>query len=171
MSKAESIDNQFVRESIQHQFPTAIKSIEESHGILDVVISKNSLIPVITWLKNHEILRFQFLTSLCGVHYPEQKDFEFSVVYHLHSLTQNIRIRIHIFMPESDLKVPTLTTLFAGANWMERETFEFYGIQFIGHPDLRIILNVEELNYHPLRKHYPLVDNTRTDKDDKYFGR
>ncbi|MCE2788423.1 MAG: NADH-quinone oxidoreductase subunit C [Saprospiraceae bacterium] len=171
MSKVEKTDNQFVRESIQNQFGPAVKSIEESYGMLDIVISKDTLIPVITWLKKTETLRFQFLTSLCGVHYPEQKEFEFSVVYHLHSLTQNIRIRIHIFMPESDLKVPTLTTLFAGANWMERETFEFYGIQFTGHPDLRTILNVEDMNYHPLRKQYPLVDNTRTDKDDKYFGR
>ena len=74
-------------------------------------------------------------------------------------------------MPASQPEIPTLTTLFAGANWMERETFEFYGIKIIGHPDLRIILNVEDMDYHPLLKQYPLVDATRTDKDDKYFGR
>ena len=61
--------------------------------------------------------------------------------------------------------------MYAAANWMERETFEFYGINFLGHPDLRIILNVEDMDYHPLLKQYPLVDATRTDKDDKYFGR
>ena len=74
-------------------------------------------------------------------------------------------------MTENDLDVPTLTGMFAGANWMERETFEFYGIHFTGHPDLRVILNMEDIGYHPLRKQYALVDDTRTDKDDKYFGR
>jgi NADH-quinone oxidoreductase subunit C len=64
-----------------------------------------------------------------------------------------------------------MTDVFAAANWMERETFEFYGVKFTGHPDLRIILNVEDMDYHPLLKHYQLTDATRTDKEDKYFGR
>jgi NADH-quinone oxidoreductase subunit C len=67
--------------------------------------------------------------------------------------------------------MPTATVLWPTANWMERETFEFYGINFVGHPDLRIILNVEDMDYHPLLKQYPLEDDTRTDKDDRYFGR
>lgn len=171
MTTENGIDNSFIRETIIHAFGQEVRSVEESYGMLDIVINKKSLIPVISWLKNHEILQFHFLTSLCGVHYPEQKENEFSVVYHLHSFINNIRIRVHIFMGENDLNVPSLTPLFSGANWMERETFEFYGIHFDGHPDLRIILNVEDMNYHPLRKQYPLVDNTRTDKDDKYFGR
>ncbi len=171
MMRETTPDNSYIREAVLHEFRNDVKSIEESYGMLDIVIKKPSLIPVITWLKQHDILQFQFLTSLCGVHYPEQKENEFSVVYHLHSFVNNIRIRVHIFMSENDLNVPTLTTLYAGANWMERETFEFYGILFDGHPDLRIILNVEDMNYHPLRKQYSLVDDTRTDKDDKYFGR
>jgi NADH-quinone oxidoreductase subunit C len=165
------VDNAFLSDCIQEKYGDQIRSIEETYGMLDIVIQKQSLIPVISWLKSHEVLQFNFLTSLCGVHFPEKKDDEFSVVYHLHSFTNNLRIRVHIFMPENDLDVPTLTGIFAGANWMERETFEFYGIHFTGHPDLRVILNMEDIGYHPLRKQYALVDDTRTDKDDKYFGR
>ena len=64
-----------------------------------------------------------------------------------------------------------MTSLYASANWMERETYDFYGIIFDGHPDLRRILNMDEMEYFPLRKEYPLQDATRTDKEDKYFGR
>lgn len=165
------VNHQILGEAIAEQFGRQVLSLEESYGTLDVVVDKSIIIPLIHWLKNHQTFKVNFLTSLCGVHFPEQKGRELSVVYHLHSLMNNIRFRIHVFLPASHPEIPTLTTLFAGANWMERETFEFYGIKFIGHPDLRIILNVEDMDYHPLLKQYPLVDATRTDKDDKYFGR
>jgi NADH-quinone oxidoreductase subunit C len=74
-------------------------------------------------------------------------------------------------MAKSHLEVPTCTPLFATANWMEREAFDFYGFKFTGHPDLRRILNMDEMNYHPLRKEYALEDAGRDDKEDKYFGR
>jgi NADH-quinone oxidoreductase subunit C len=64
-----------------------------------------------------------------------------------------------------------VTSLYAAANWMERETFDFYGIIFTGHPNLRRILNADEMDYFPLRKEFPLEDATRSDKEDKYFGR
>ena len=74
-------------------------------------------------------------------------------------------------MPRIEMEVQSLTDLYAGANWMERETFDFYGIKFIGHPDLRPILNMEDLGYHPMLKEYRLEDGTRIDKDDAMFGR
>ena len=165
------VDNQVLSEQMIQKFGTQIISIEESYDTLDVVVEKAIIIELISWLKVDETLRFNFLTSLCGVHFPDQKDRESSVVYHLHSLTNNVRFRIHVFLPISNPEIPTLTSVFPAANWMERETFEFYGVKFTGHPDLRIILNVEDMDYHPLLKQYPLEDGTRTDKDDKYFGR
>ena len=171
MSTGTQVDNASFQEIILDNFGDQIRSIEESYGMLDIIVQKNTIIPFITYLKDHHLLQFRFLTSLCGVHFPDKKEGEFSLVYHLHSFTNNLRIRVHIFMAKDDLEVPTLTGVFAGANWMERETFEFYGIHFIGHPDLRVILNMEDIGYHPLRKEYPLVDDTRTDKEDKYFGR
>ena len=74
-------------------------------------------------------------------------------------------------MPKSDLVVPTLTEVYPAANWMEREAYDFYGFHFAGHPNLKRILNMDEMNYHPMRKEYPLEDGTRHDKEDKYFGR
>jgi NADH-quinone oxidoreductase subunit C len=74
-------------------------------------------------------------------------------------------------MPNDAPEIDTVSSVFASANWQERETFDFYGIHFSGHPDLRRILNVDEMDYFPLKKEYPLEDQTRTDKDDTYFGR
>ena len=74
-------------------------------------------------------------------------------------------------MPIVNPSIATVTDLFAAANWQERETFDFYGIIFEGHPNLTRIMNVDEMDYFPLRKEYPLEDGTRTDKEDKYFGR
>jgi len=167
----EKVDNQLLSDSIVQKFGQAIVSSEISYGTLDVVVDKSIIVDLISWLKSHEVLKFNFLTSLCGVHFPDQKDNQLSVVYHLHSLVNNLRFRIHVFLPASQPEIPTLTSVFPAANWMERETYEFYGVKFIGHPDLRIILNVEDMTYHPLLKQYPLVDDSRTDKDDKYFGR
>ncbi|MBK8668151.1 MAG: NADH-quinone oxidoreductase subunit C [Saprospiraceae bacterium] len=171
MQRVVKVTNDYIAEAILQKFPESIRSIEESYATLDIVVAKEKIIEIITWFKTHEVLQFNFLTSLCGVHFPDKKDEELSVVYHMHSFINNIRLRIHVFLPISLPEIPTLTGVFAGANWMERETFEFYGVKFDGHPDLRIILNEESMTYHPLRKEYPLIDDSRTDKDDKYFGR
>jgi NADH-quinone oxidoreductase subunit C len=76
-----------------------------------------------------------------------------------------------VFAPIEKPNVYTATGLFKGANWMERETYDFYGVNFVGHPNLKRVLNVDEMDYHPLRKEFPLEDQTRIDKDDEMFGR
>jgi NADH-quinone oxidoreductase subunit C len=118
-----------------------------------------------------EEFRFDFLTDLTAVHYPNRKGEELAVVYHLHNLVDNIRVRFRIYVPVEKPDVYTATGVFASANWMERETFDFYGVNFVGHPDLKRILNVDEMDYFPLRKEFPLEDQTRIDKDDDMFGR
>ena len=165
------VDNILITNLLIEHFKHNVRSVEESYGMLDIVVERDNIIDIIRWLKDHNILKFNFLTSLCGVHFPEKTNEELDVIYHLHSLTNNTRIRIHVFLPENDASIPTISDIFPGANWMERETYEFYGIVFVGHPDLRIILNVEDMAYFPLLKQYALNDDTRTDKDDKYFGR
>jgi NADH-quinone oxidoreductase subunit C len=134
-------------------------------------VAKNRIHDVLEFLKNNNDLGFQFLTTMCGVHYPENAGQEFALVYQLHNMEKNRRVRIKTFMASNDLNVPTATDLWLGANWMEREAFDFYGFRFQGHPDLRRILNMDEMNYHPLRKEYALEDAGRDDKQDKYFGR
>jgi NADH-quinone oxidoreductase subunit C len=166
-----TIDNNYLRDTLSEKFGDKIINIEESYGVLDVIVKRDHVKAIIIDIKKDPLLDFNFLTSLCAVHFPDHKDAEIDVVYHLHSLYNNVRIRLHVLMPIADAVLPTMTDVFAAANWMERETFEFYGVKFTGHPDLRIILNVEDMDYHPLLKHYQLTDATRTDKEDKYFGR
>jgi len=111
-------------------------------------------------------LSFQFLTDLTGIHFPDNTGAEIGVIYHLHNLKENVRIRMKVFAPIEKPNVYTATGLFKGANWMERETYDFYGVNFVGHPNLKRVLNVDEMDYHPLRKEFPLEDQTRIDKDE-----
>ena len=162
--------NEFVLEAINREFPDAVIASSEPFGFLTIEVKKEELKKIIHHLKESS-LRFIFLTDICGIHYPEDKDKELGIIYHLHNLEDNIRIRIKSFFSRENAEVDTITDLYSGANWMERETFDFYGIKFKGHPDLRVIVNSEDLGYHPLLKEYALEDGTRTDKDDTMFGR
>jgi NADH-quinone oxidoreductase subunit C len=143
----------------------------EPHGLLTIEIRPDQLIGLVGALKNHPQFAFTFMTDLCGLHLPEQTGKELGVVYMLHSWTSNTLIRIKTFAPVENPRVPTLTVHFNAANWMERETYDFYGILFEGHPNLCRILNVDDMDYFPLRKEYPLEDQVRRDKVDHMFGR
>ena len=92
-------------------------------------------------------------------------------VIRANALENNVRLIIKLYVPKESPIVPTLTALYASANWMEREAFDFYGITFTGHPRMERILNMEDMDYHPMRKEYPLEDATREDKIDALFGR
>lgn len=162
--------NEFVLEAIEREFSGSIINSSEPYGFLTLEIKKEDLKKVIHYLKESS-LEFNFLTDICGIHYPEDKEKELGVIYHLHNMKAGFRIRLKAFSKKENAEFETLTDLYAGANWMERETFDFYGIKFKGHPDLRVILNSEDLGYHPMLKEYRLEDGTRTDKDDKMFGR
>lgn len=154
---------------IKEKFESEILSVEAPYDFLTVHVKKEKIIDLIRFLNDHPVAKFQFLTTLCGIHYPEQK--QIAVMYQLHSLTNNWRLRIKIYLPEENPVTPTLTPVFSGANWMERETYDFFGVVFTGHPDMRRILNVEDMIIFPMRKEYPLEDQTREDKDDLMFGR
>lgn len=162
--------NDFVLEALKREFPESIVKHSEPYGMLTVEVRKNDAKKIIHHLKDSS-LNFHFLTDVTGIHFPENPEKELGVIYHLHNMPENIRLRIKAYMPKDDAEIDSLTDLFAGANWMERETYDFYGIKFKGHPDLRIILNDPEMGYHPMLKQYRLEDGTRTDKDDKMFGR
>ncbi len=157
-----------VLQNLTANFKNAILSVDESSDVFTIVIASESVKKIITFLKEKH--QFIFLTDLCGIHYPEQEK-ELGVIYHLHNLIENKRIRIKTFVTKDHPQVESIVSIYAGANWMERETFDFYGIDFVGHPNLKRILNVEYMDYFPMRKEYPLEDATRTDKDDRFFGR
>jgi len=164
------LTNELVLEAVSREFPDAVIGSYESFGILNLELKKESIKKIIHYLRDSSY-EFMFLTDICGVHFPDDKDKELGVIYHLHSLVNNFRLRLKVFMPREEAEVESITDLFSGANWMERETFDFYGIRFSGHPNLKVILNMEDLGYHPMLKEYRLEDETRTDKNDAMFGR
>lgn len=166
-----ALTNEHIKQRLIEKFGEQVTNFAEPFGMLTFEAPKEINLKVLNFLYDDEELKFRFLTSLCGVHYPEQKGKEIAVVYHLHNLEDNVRIRFKIYSDIGQLDIYTATGLFSAANWLERETYDFFGVNFIGHPNLKRILNVDEMDYFPLRKEYPLEDSTRIDKDDEMFGR
>jgi len=166
-----ALTNEIIRQKLTEKFGEQISEWEEPYGMLTFTSDKDMNLKVLQYLFDEPGLEFQFMTDLTAVHFPNQEGRELSVVYHLHNLKENVRIRYKVF---TDVKKPDVFStyaLFSAANWMERETFDFFGVNFVGHPNLKRILNVEEMEYFPLRKEYPLEDQKRIDKDDEMFGR
>ena len=166
-----ALTNQDIQNKLQEKFGDLVSNFEESYGLLSFEATAANNLKVLQFLYDEPSLKFQFLTDICGVNFPDDAGREISVVYHLHNLTENVRLRFKIFVPVAAPDVFTACNLFSSANWMERETYDFYGVNFVGHPNLKRILNVDEMDYFPLRKEYPLEDQTRIDKDDEMFGR
>jgi NADH-quinone oxidoreductase subunit C len=134
-------------------------------GELTIEVPRDDLIEVITLLRDDSLCRFGSLIDICGVDYPDREQ-RFDVVYHLLSPWLNHRIRVRIVTDEAH-PVPSLTGLFPGADWYEREAFDLYGILFSGHPDLRRILTDYGFQGHPLRKDFPLTGFVELRYDDE----
>jgi len=166
-----SLTNATIKERLIGKFGDEVSHFEEPYGLLSFESPKENNLKVMQFLFDDPELRFQFLTDLCAVHFPGQPGRELAVVYHLHNLQDNVRIRFKVFSGIEKPDIFTATQLFSSANWMERETFDFYGVNFVGHPNLKRILNVDEMDYFPMRKEFPLEEQTRVDKDDAMFGR
>ena len=166
-----ALTNDIIKQRLIEKFGETVTNFSEPYGMLTFEAPKEFNLKVLQFLFDDPELRFQFLTDLQAVHYPDQKERELAVVYHLHNLADNVRIRFKVFINIQHPQVFTASKLFSSANWMERETYDFFGVDFVGHPNLKRILNVDEMDYFPMRKEYPLEDQTRVDKDDEMFGR
>lgn len=164
------ITNHDLIQSLTEKFGEKITGVNEPYGLLTFETTKDIIINVLAFLKEDSLIRFNFLTDITAVHYPEKKH-GIAVVYHLHSMVHKMRIRIKVFLDGHHPEIPSATTLWNAANWMERETYDFFGVKFEGHPDLRRILNMDDLGVFPMLKQYPLEDPNRVDKKDEYFGR
>jgi NADH-quinone oxidoreductase subunit C len=161
--------NETIQQQLIAKFGEKIANFSMAKDILTFEIDPTANLEVIGFLKNE--LAFNFLTDLCAIHYPNKTGKEVGVIYNMHNMMANVRVIFKAFMPESKTEIQSATPLFAAANWMERETFDFFGVKFLNHPNLKRILNVDDMDYFPLLKQYELEDATRTDKDDRYFGR
>jgi NADH-quinone oxidoreductase subunit C len=161
--------DQLVVDKLRDRFGDAILLHETLVDMLCITVRKEPICEILNFLRTEQELQYNFLTTLCGMHYPQND--QLGVVYHLQSFTNNHRIRIKTVLELADPKIQTITSIWPAANWMEREAYDFFGIQFEGHPNLKRILNVDEMTVFPLRKDFPLEDPTREDKDDSMFGR
>ena len=164
------IANDELLQKLVDKFLGSVTPTGADYGLLTIETGKDVIQDVLSFLKTDAALQFIFLTDLTAIHYPELEK-PIGVIYHLHSLTTNTRIRIKVFLSLEDLHIPTATNLWDGANWMERETYDYFGVIFDGHPDLRRILNVDDMTVFPMRKEFPLEDPNRIDKKDYFFGR
>ena len=167
-----AIENITIQEVITAKFGDAVRDFTESYGMLTFEVDRDKAIELMQFLRDDETLRFNFLTTAGAVHFPDNEiERQFSMVYHMHNWLDNVRVRFKTFLNGANPEIETATRLFNCANWMEREAYDFYGIIFTGHPDLKRILNMDEMVSFPMRKEFPLEDQGRTDKDDRYFGR
>lgn len=148
--------NQLIIDRLQAQFPSSIRGSEEFRGDLTVTVRTADIVAVAKFLKEDPALAFDMIIDICGV--DRLRDTErFEVVYTLYSLAHKQYLRLKVLASEETPVVPSVTAVWPGANWHERETFDMFGIKFSGHPDLRRLYMPEEFEYHPLRKDFPLM--------------
>jgi NADH-quinone oxidoreductase subunit C len=144
-----------IAEKIKNQFPAEVIEVVESRGQVGVIVAREQIGAMCRWLKDEPELRMDHLLALCGVDYVA-KNGTYEVVYNLCSIPLRHMIRLRARVPADDCRIDSVTCLWRGADWLERECFDLLGIVFDGHPDLRRILLPEGWEGYPLRKTYPL---------------
>ena len=147
-------DHALVRR-LRGQFDARIVEATEFLGQLSVRVARESIVEVCAALRSDAETPFDFLSDLTCVHYPENFDAPFEIVYNLYSISANTRVRLKVATTDEE-GVESVTQVWPTANWMEREVYDLFGVKFVGHPDLRRILLPDDWDGHPLRKDYPL---------------
>jgi NADH-quinone oxidoreductase subunit C len=134
----------------------AVEKVVVDRGEITFYVRRRLLLETVTHLRNDPVLRFEFCSSVSGVHFPHETGRELHVAYHLLSMTHNRRIRLEVTTPEEDPHIPSVVPIYPTADWQERETWDMFGIIFDGHPALTRILMPDDWPGHPQRKDYPL---------------
>jgi len=139
---------------VSEALPGAVLETKVYRGETTLLVPPGRIVEVCRFLKEEPGLEYVFLIDLLGIHWMDQ-EFSYEVVYLLHSFRRGDRIRLKVRLGEEG-RLPTMTGVFAGANWHEREAYDLVGIVFEGHPDLRRILMPEEYDAFPLRRDFPM---------------
>ena len=147
-----------IEKQINSELTTKINYSIIKHDNLRLVIDEEDLIEVLLFLKNNEKTKFRQLIDITAVDYPENEK-RFKIIYLLLSHENNVRVSIEYDIKENHI-IPSITSIYPAANWMEREVFDMYGVSFKDHPDLRRILTDYNFEGHPLRKDFPLTGHT-----------
>jgi NADH-quinone oxidoreductase subunit C len=170
-----SIDLNALVKTAKEKFGADVLGSGEFRGQITLRIRREANVKILTWLKNDPALRFEMLTDVTCVdssrlpadmatEYPER----FAVVYQLNSLEHGARLRVKAYVPEEACSIDSISSLWHGANWGEREVFDMFGVTFNNHPDLKRILMPDNYEGHPLRKDYPLKGRGERDRFPKY---
>ncbi len=146
---------------VQERLPDVVERTDQSHGELTIYVDRDRLLDVLRLMRDHHDLRFELLSSVSGVDYlnhPQHQgdDRRLHAVYHLTSLTYRRRVRVEVAVTVEDPHVPSAVSIYPTADWHERETWDFFGIEFDGHPNLTRIEMPDDWEGHPQRKDYPL---------------
>jgi NADH-quinone oxidoreductase subunit C len=150
---------------VQAAAPDDVTAVAIEKGELILAVKRDSIVHVMTGLRDDPKCLFKVLVDVCGADYPDRPE-RFDVIYNLLSLRHNQRIRVKVTAGEGDA-VPSVTSVFSCANWYERETWDMYGVFFSGHPDLRRLLTDYGFEGHPLRKDFPLTGHVEVRYDDE----
>ena len=143
-----------IAQRIQAQFPEHLIDAREAFGELTLQLRREGIAEVCRFLRDDPDLAFDHITDICSVDYPEDEE-RFEVVYHFYSIRKRHRIRVKARLPEEDCTIDSLTGLWRGANFLEREVYDMMGIRFNHHPDLRRILLTDDFDGYPLCKDFP----------------
>ncbi|HEY6633040.1 MAG TPA: NADH-quinone oxidoreductase subunit C [Rhizobiaceae bacterium] len=146
-------------------FGDRIAKAEMAYGELTVTVAGDDLVDVVTFLRDDPACQFISIIDVCGADYPSREK-RFDVLYHLLSPKKNLRIRVRV-MADDETPVPSITGVYPGADWYERETYDLYGVLFSGHPDLRRLLTDYGFDGYPLRKDFPLTGFVEVRYDDE----
>jgi len=165
------LTNEIIQQKLTEAFGDAVSEWAQPYGLLTLRVAPERNIDLLRFIADDKQLGFTFMTDLTAVHYPDRANEELCVVYHMHNMAANVRLRIKAYIPVAQPEIASATCIYSTANWLEREAYDFFGVQFTGHPNLIRIMNVDEMDYFPLRKEYEMEDPTRRDKDDEMFGR
>jgi NADH-quinone oxidoreductase subunit C len=141
---------------LSEQVPGGVEKVVVDRDELTVFVSRDRLLEVVAALRDDPALRFEMCLGVSGVHYPDETDRELHAVYPLLSLTHNRRLRVEVAVPDADARIPSIVSVYPSNNWHERETWDFFGIVFEGHPALTRIEMPDDWPGHPQRKDYPL---------------
>ncbi len=146
-----------LKEVVESAFPGAVleqSAYQDEEDEATFVVGFDAIVAVATHLRDHGDSHFELLTDLTATHYPEAEN-PFEVLYHLYSIEHNRRLRLKVRIKDGQ-SMPTVSGVWSSADWMEREVYDLFGIEFEDHPDLRRILLPDNWGSHPMRKDYPL---------------
>jgi len=148
-----------IADRLKERFPAAVGEVAEFRGEITVVIAREGLLDAARFLRDDPDTAFDMLTVVTGTHFLE-RDHEFEVLYHLYSIPRNHRLRLKVLLREGET-VPSVVSIWPGANWPEREVYDLVGVRFSGHPDLRRIIMPDDYPDHPLRKDFDVEGGPR----------